>query len=574
MNPKSAFKVLVIEDNIHFANFLQDKLAVEYHLEVVDNAEVALEKFHNVSYDLVLLDLGLPWRPGMPPEIVGFEILKRIKLLDPTVEAIVLTGTSREIDSAIRAIKDGAYHFLIKDDYEIFAEKLLTTIYNALQKRALEHSNRVLIKQAKYFAECQQRVHAHRHPNLNYHFGLLLGESAPMQEVYTIIQKLSLRSPDETVLIGGESGTGKELAALSIHSQSPRGDRPWIVANIASLTPNLIESELFGIEPKTATDVSGKIGYFEQAEGTSLFLDEIGDVPAELQVKLLRILQQKEIQRVGSTKPIPVDTRVIAATNKNLKELVQQGKFREDFYFRLDVLSITLPPLRERREDIPLLIEHGLYSIQQEENNAHLKLSPEAIAFLQEYDWPGNIRELQNALKKAAILRNHDTLNMADFKKLLVIHKKAVTSISSVLESLPSMAELMPAGEKINFKDVRDEKLRHKILLRTLIEREGRMEEVLAELDIARNTGYRFLDEAQNLLLTGLCQAAADLERLAEIWGVEPVKLEKTIRRAHRLAGYFRTLQERFAHDHHRLAAFLNVSVTQVEKVAAWLASL
>jgi len=573
MNSTSVFKVLVIEDNIHFANFLQDKLGEEYNLEVADNAEAALEKFQQGSHDLVLLDLGLPRRAGMPTEIVGFEVLKRIKALDSTVEVIVLTGTSREIDSAIRAIKDGAYYFLIKDDFEIFAEKLHTTIYNALQKRTLERNNRALLKQAKYFAELQKRVHEHRHPNLNYHFGVMIGESAPMQELYTIIQKVSLRSPDETVLISGESGAGKELVALSIHSQSSRGDRPWIVANIASLAPNLIESELFGIEPKTATDVSGKIGYFEQAEGTSIFLDEIGDVPAALQVKLLRMLQQKEIQRVGSTRPIPVDTRVIAATNKNLKELVRQGKFREDFYFRLDVISITLPPLRERREDIPLLIEHCLYSIRQEENNANLKLSEEAIAFLQDYDWPGNVRELQNALKKAAILRNHDTLTIADFKKLLAINKKTVAS-TGVLESLPSLTELTPAGEKINFKDFRDEKLRHKILLRTLIEREGRMEEVLAELDIARNTGYRFLDEAQNLLLTGLCQASADIERLAEIWGVETTKLEKTIRRAHRLAGYFRALQERFAHDHNRLAIFLNVTVEQVEKAAAWLANL
>ncbi|MCI0690772.1 sigma-54 dependent transcriptional regulator [candidate division KSB1 bacterium] len=573
MNPKSVFKVLVIEDNIHFANFLQDKLGEEYHLEVADNAEAALEKFQQRSYDLVLLDLGLPRRAGMPPEIAGFEILKHIKALDPTVEVIVLTGTSREIDSAIRAIKDGAYYFLIKDDFEIFAEKLHTTIQNALQKRILERNNRTLLKQAKYLAERQKRVHEYRHPNLNYHFGILIGESEPMQEIYTIIQKVSLRRPDETILICGESGTGKELVALSIHSQSPRGDRPWIVANIASLSLNLIESELFGIEPRTATEVSGKIGYFEQAEGTSIFLDEIGEVPAEMQVKLLRALQQKEIQRVGSTKPITVDTRVIAATNKNLKDLVQQGKFREDLYFRLDVISINLPPLRERREDIPLLIEHGLYSIQQEENNPNIQLSPDAIELLRDYTWPGNVRELQNVLKKAAILRNHDVLTAADFRKLLP-KPTGVTASSSVLGSLPTLTELSPAGETMSFKHIRDEKLRHKILLRTLIEREGRMEEVLDELGIARNTGYKFLDEAQNLLLTGLCQANANVAQLAESWGVEKSKLEKTIRRAHRLSGYLRTLQERFANDQNRLAVFLNVKIEQLEKVGQYLGSL
>jgi DNA-binding NtrC family response regulator len=443
-------------------------------------------------------------------------------------------------------------------------------IQNALQKRILEKNNRTLLKQVKYMAECQKRVHEHRHPDLKYHFGLLIGESEPMQEIYTIIQKVSLRSPDETVLIYGESGAGKELAALSIHAQSPRCDRPWIVANMASLSSNLIESELFGIEPRTATEVSGKIGYFEQAEGTSIFLDEIGEVPAEVQVKLLRALQQKEIQHVGSTKPITVDTRVIAATNKNLKELVQQGKFREDLYFRLDVISINLPPLRERREDIPLLIQHALYSIQQEENNPNLKLSGDAVELLQEYDWPGNIRELQNVLKKAAILRNHDTLAGADFKKLLPKHVQMPVG-SSVLGKLPALTEMSPAGGATSFKNIRDEKLRHKILLRTLIEREGRMEEVLDELDIARNTGYKFLDEAQNLLLTGLCQVNANIEKLAEMWGVEKSNLEKTIRRAHRLSGYLRTLQERFAHDQNRLAVFLNVKIEQLEKMAQYL---
>jgi DNA-binding NtrC family response regulator len=574
MSTTPIFKMLVVEDNVHFAGFLQDKLANEYNLDMADNAEAAIQKFQNACYDLVLLDLGLPRRPGMPAEIVGFEVLKRIKMLDPTVEIIVLTGTSREIDSAVRAIKEGAYHFLIKDDFEIFTEKLHTTINNALEKRALERNNRALLKQAKYFAESQKRVHSHLHPDLNYHFGLMLGESKQMHEVYNIIEKISLRSPDETVLIYGDSGTGKELVALSIHSQSPRGDRPWIVANIASLAPNLIESELFGIEPKTATGVSEKIGYFEQADASSIFLDEISEVPTDTQVKLLRVLQQKEIQRVGSTKPISVDARVIAATNKNLKELTQQGKFREDLYFRLDVVPILLPPLCERREDIPLLIKHILYSIQQEERNPALKLSGDAVELLQEYHWPGNVRELENVIKKAAILRNHDTLTAADFKKLLPNVDRKFTANGHVLEYLPSMEDLAVGEETANFKNIREERLRHKILLRTLIDHEGRMEEVLDALEIARNTGYKFLDEAQNLLLTGLCQANVDVGRLAGTWGVEVHKLEKTVRRAHRLTGYFNDLQKRFAHDKNRIAAFLNVKAEQLEKVAEYLNKL
>jgi len=574
MNTTRLFKLLVVEDNIHFVNFLRDKLTLpDYELEVADNAETALQKFQNENYDLVLLDLGLPRRPGVPAEVVGFELLKHFKTIDPTVEVIVLTGMSTEIDSVIRAIKDGAYHFLIKDDYQAFAEKLYTTIQNALQKRTLERNQRALLKQAKYFAESQKRVHRYQHPDLNYHFGLLLGESAAMQDTYTIIQKLSLRSPNETVLLCGEPGTGKDLTALCIHAQSTRGERPWIVANIAALPGGLMESELFGIQAKTATGVEEKVGYFEQADGSSIFLDEIGDVPPEVQVKLLRVLEQKEIQRVGSTKPITVEARVIAATNRNLNELMAQGKFREDLYFRLNVIAISLPPLRQRRDDIPLLIRHFCYFARQEEKNPALQISDDAVELLQAYDWPGNIRELKNMIRKATILRNHDTLTAADFRPLLPPASRALSSNHAVLEPLPSMQNLSPS-EPFNFKSIRDERLRHKILLRTLIEHEGRIKELLNGLDIARNTGYRFLDEAQNLLLAGLCLANGEIEALAGAWGIDAHKLEKTIRRANRLAGYFEDLQNRYGQDNSRIAAFLNVKIEQLEKVAKYLANL
>jgi DNA-binding NtrC family response regulator len=574
MTASRAFNILVVEDNVHFAKFLEEKLTGDYNLNLVDNAEAAIQKVQTENYDIVLLDLGLPRRPGAPTEIIGFELLKQIKLYDPTVEAIVLTATSRETDSAVRAIKEGAFDFLIKDDFEIFVEKLHATLHNALEKRALKRENRAHENRGKYFADKEKRVHRYLHPDLNYHFGILLGESQSMHEVYTIIKKLSVRNTEATVLIYGESGSGKELAALSIHAQSPRRDRPWIVANIASLAPTLMESELFGIKAKTATDVSEKPGYFEQADHSSIFLDEIGEVPAEVQVKLLRVLQEKEIQRVGSAKPIPIDVRVIAATNRNLKELVEKEKFRNDLFFRLDEISISMPALRERREDIPLFIQHNLYSIQREENNPNLKIAADAIDFLQDYDWPGNVRELQNVMKKAAILRNHDTLTAADFKKLVSGVGRKITTQSGAWERLPSMQALTANGETISFKNIRDEKLRHKILLRVLIEREGLMEEVLKELDIARNTGYKFIDEAQSLLLTGLCYANADVERLANIWGVETRRLEKTIRRAHRLADHWEALQKRFMHDQNRLAVFLNVKAEQLQKVEEYLSKL
>ena len=274
--------VLVVEDNLHFVNFLRDRLAKEYNLSFAENAESAMQLFQTAGFDVVLLDLGLPPRSGMAPQVIGFDLLKRIKALDPTTEVIVLTATTRAIDSAVRAIKEGAFHFIIKDDFEAFDEKLRSCINNALKQRNLERRNRALLKQAKFFAEMQKRLHRHFHPDLHYHFGLLLGESPAMQEIYRMIEKVSMRQPNETVLIQGEPGTGKELVALSIHAQSQRGDRPWIVANVASLSRELVESELFGINAKIATGVNEKVGYFEQADGTSIFLDEVSEVPLDI----------------------------------------------------------------------------------------------------------------------------------------------------------------------------------------------------------------------------------------------------------------------------------------------------
>jgi len=371
-------------------------------------------------------------------------------------------------------------------------------------------------------------------------------------------------------LIEGESGTGKDLVARSIHLQSPRGDQPWFVAYIASFPSTLVDTELFGIEPKTATDVSGKIGRFEQAEGSSIFLDEVSEVPLDMQAKLLRVLQQKEIQRLGSTKSIVVDVRVIATTNKNLGELIKQGKFREDLYFRLDVLSIKLPPLRERREDIPLLIKHILYSQQQEERNLNLSIAPEAIHLLQDNDWPGNVRELENVVKKAIVQRDQDMLTPDDFYKWLPPSHPIDIRLSSngILEPLPVLENLATP-----FKSIPDQ-VRHKVLLRTLIECEGRMEDVLGKLDVARNTAYKFLGEAETLLLSGLCHAQLQGKRLANAWGVDADKLDKTIRRANRLKTYLHGLNKWFANDQERLSMYLDVNAEQLEKLGAYLTAM
>jgi two-component system response regulator AtoC len=579
MNPRRVSTVLVIEDHPLFAQFLSDELAEEYHLDLADNAEAAAQKLKATNYDLFLLDLGLPARSGMRPDLLGFDILKQIKESDSSVEVIIITGTAGEVANAVRAIKDGAFDFIIKDD-PVFSEKLHTTMQNALRNRLLEQKNRKLAQQNqalanhnKQLAKRQNQMHKYLHPGLNYHFELLLGDSKPMQEVYDTLKKLSTRAPEATVLICGESGTGKELVALSIHALSPRRDRVWIPVNLIALPKNLIETELFGIEDKIASDVARRTGLFKDADGGSIFLDEISEAPLEIQAKLLRVLQQKEIQRAGLTKPIPVDVRVIAATNQNLENFVREGKFRRDLYYRLNVMPIFLPPLRERRDDIPLIVQHMLYGMKMEERNFYIEFSPEAIELLQEHDWPGNIRELENVVKQAVISRNNDRLTAADFHDKIPRPNKTAVAENGVLGRLPAREEMLVGDEAKNFIEIRDEKFRRCFFLRTLIEREGSMEEVLTALRIARNTGYKMIDEVLDLFLAGLCLTSADLERLAQAWHVEAGKLEKTVRSANRLHKYFQDLQNRFANDANRLAAYLNVAVDQLNVVEKYFDS-
>ena len=556
-------KILIVEDRPFFLDYLKELLQDRYNVSSAETYTEARSIFHAHRFDLVLLDLGIPRdEHSEKAEILGYDLLKEIKRADPFVEVIILSGTSREIDSAIRAIKEGAYYFLLKDD-KIFEKKLLMTIQKALEVRELYRQNESLIRQAKFFAEKQKKVFPYLHPDLNYHFGLLLGESQAMQRVYETIAKLSHRRTEEPVLITGESGTGKELVALSIHTTSPRGERPWIPVNLSAIPKELIESELFGIEDMVATGVKGRIGYFEQADGTTIFLDEIGEVNQDIQVKLLRALQEREIRKVGSTKSIPVDVRVISATNKDLSELIKLNLFREDLFYRLNVIPIHLPPLRERKEDIPILIQHYLYQHQQEERNPNIRIAEDAIELLQEYFWKGNIRELRSVIKNAVILRNQDTIYADDFLRILPNRtKKLFASNSSLLKQLP----LLDENGQTDFKRIEDSQYKNKVFLRVLIDHEGLIENVLGTLDISRVTGYKYLDEAKFCLLSSLCHVNTRIDTLAQAWGVEAGKLEKTIRRANRLLHYLEELEERFAGEDERIAAYLNVSPDQLRQ--------
>lgn len=573
MASKNPVSVLILEDHPQFGEYLKRNLSTDYGVELVTTGDEAINAFKNGTFEIVLLDLGVPRRSKMAPEpLLGFEVLAKIKGHDPLAEVIILTGTAREIDNAIESIKRGAFYFLIKDDFEAFLPKLQMMMRNAIDKRRLSLKQKRLLSQASYFASRQKKVHKHLCPDLTYHFDLLVGESLPMHELYATIKKLSKRGIEETVLIQGEPGTGKELVALSIHSTSSRSTVPWIVANIASLSDNLIESELFGIEKKTATDVDERIGFFEQADGTSLFLDEIGDVSLNTQVKLLRALQEKEILRVGSTKPIPIDTRIIAATNKNLEKLIAEAQFREDLFFRLNIIPLIVPPLRERKEDIPLLVRHYLHAQQKEEQNDNIRFADDALERLQNYHWPGNVRELDNIIKRVVILRNDDCLRAEDVSKFF--QKNHIPSVASnpVLHRLPE--PILKDGQNGSslFKETAMPEQKSELFLSTLIEREGHMEAVIDVLSIARNTGYKQMNEVQDLLLSGLCLTGGEVKALADTWGVCEEKLEKTIRKANRLANHLKSLHKKYNNDLNRISAYLKVDIEQLERVESFIA--
>ncbi|MBT8363723.1 MAG: sigma-54 dependent transcriptional regulator, partial [Deltaproteobacteria bacterium] len=330
--------------------------------------------------DLVLLDLMMP---GMD----GIETLKRIKAYDKQIDVIMVSATDRARE-ATAAMTSGAYDYITKP---FDAEAILTAIERALQKRSLEQEVRYLRSEvALRFDETR-----------------IVGESRPMKAVFSLINKVAGTSSN--VLIAGESGTGKELAARAIHNQSPRASRPFVAINCAAIPSELIENELFGHEKGSFTGAhSRNIGKFEFANSGSVFLDEISNLKLELQAKLLRFLQQRDFTRIGGHRSIKVDVRMITATNISLKQMVQENRFREDLYFRLNVIPIELPPLRNRRGDIPLLANFFLDKFNRKLNQKIEGITPEAMAILETYHWPGNIRELENLIERLVVLRSND----------------------------------------------------------------------------------------------------------------------------------------------------------------------
>jgi DNA-binding NtrC family response regulator len=369
--------ILVIDDKDSMRQMLSKTLESEgYEVETAKDGEGGLEKAKEKRYDLVLADLKLP-------KMDGLEVLSSLKELDPEVAIIMMTAYGT-IESAVEAMKQGAFDFL--------AKPFDTDHLGVLIKRALE--NRRLLAENILLRE--ELTH-----NLGY--AEIIGKCEKMKEVSRLIQKVA--PSDTTVLLLGESGTGKELFARAIHSLSAREKAPYVAINCAAIPRELLENELFGSERGAYTGaVARKMGKFEIAEGGSAFLDEVGDLDIALQAKLLRVLQDRTFERLGGTKTISVNVRLIAASNTDLKKAIEKKQFREDLYYRLSVFPITIPPLRERREDIPNLAEYFVKKYCAEMKKPQKTISNEALALLDKYHWPGNVRELENTIERAIIL--------------------------------------------------------------------------------------------------------------------------------------------------------------------------
>jgi len=452
MNNKNRQTILVVDDDDAHRTMLRTLVGGwGYDIVEADDGSTAIEKVQERPFDLILMDVRML-------KVSGLEALERIKAFNPAIPVTIMTAYS-SVETAIEALKKGAYDYLTKP---LDFDKLRLTIERALEHTRLKEENRLLKE------------------NLGKHFDMqnIIGRSPAM---ISLLETVAHVAPSEaTVMITGESGTGKELIAGVIHHNSPRKNGPFVKLNCAAITETLLESELFGHEKGAFTGADRrKEGRFYQANQGSIFLDEVSEMPLTMQVKLLRVLQERELIRVGGEKVIPVDVRVIAATNKDLVDLKNRGLFREDLYYRLNVVNLEIPTLTKRRDDIPLLAQHFL-EIFVDKNKKQIKgFTPKAMDQLIRYDWPGNVRELMNAVERAVVLARKDYLDDQDF---------------SILQ--PLLQQSTPAPSDFdNINNVSLEEVEKAAILRMLESVAGNKSEAARRLGITRKTLHKKLKQ-------------------------------------------------------------------------------
>ncbi len=417
-------KILIVDDEKNYPTILGEVLKEEgFEPVTAASGLMALEILKSEAIDLVLTDVMMP---GMD----GIELLDQIKEFNATLPVIVMTAHG-SVERAVEAMQKGAFTYILKP---FDNDTLVAHITKALAIHEIVKENSRLREEI----------------SIRYNFDNIIGKSKPMKELYNVIQKVA--PTNASVLIEGESGTGKELAARSIHYNSLRSEFPLVAVNCTAFAESLLESELFGHEKGAFTGAAGmRKGRFELASQGTLFLDEIGELPTSIQVKLLRVLQEKTIERVGGTTPLPVDFRLIAATNKNLEKEVERGHFREDLYYRLNVVKAVMPPLRDRDGDIPLLVNHFIqkYAHERKSTQTLNGVDPQAARLLFEYAWPGNVRELENIIERAVILATGDSITMDDLP--MKLRSQSGTPSSLQLDDIPEnagLSETLMAVEK------------------------------------------------------------------------------------------------------------------------------
>lgn len=380
-------KILIVDDELIMRESLAGWLERDGHsVQTAASGEAALEMLKNTRFDIFLVDIKMEG-------ISGLDVLRKIKESDPDAEVVMITAYG-SIPSAIEAMKDGAYDYMLKpfDPNEL----------GVLIEKIIQHQE-----------QARENIYLKEQYKERTRFESMIGQSKPMQKIFDLI--CDVAPMDSTVLITGQTGTGKGLAAKAIHTNSSRRDGPFVTVNCGAIPEHLMESELFGHQKGAFTDAKEtKKGRLELAHGGTLFLDEIGEITMRMQIDLLRVLEDRVFYRVGGTQPIEADFRVIAATNRNLEAAIKSGSFREDLFYRLNVISFIMPSLNQRKEDIPLLAEHFLYRFSQETNKPISKISREAMDEMMLYDWPGNIRELENAIERAVVVGKQREISPED----------------------------------------------------------------------------------------------------------------------------------------------------------------